>query len=1039
MLRRSLLRFASCCGLAVFAAHAVYASAAEPPAPKENYVPDPEIESLIEKTADRNSAVAKIALEQLQAAGPAGERAVNAHLQKDRENRLRYAELAAKLGKGRTGYRVTLELQPDGSGTVTLWSDRTLLAECGRRYDRLMGALERNYTDEDLRKNLYSKVELIRFMDDGMKHLESRVDMAHGAIETIGLLSFKNFESFAKFGEGFDPGGFYMINGASLYDTEAGVRAYRFHKGKETNRDLYAKNLYLFHAVRWEFVLDCKGKVRSSNATRTEGSKLIWNFDICQMLRGEAQIDAQFDAAGLAPRPAPKDEAIALPSTIAQQPVAIPAKKVIHARACKHSGSWQELTEHNQLVELDARNSIGREGPLQYRWRQTYGTDLKLLPEALTKDRIGMRIPEPGEYRFELIVTCNGAASAPEEVVVYVDAETADKPAPDKVASAEPPKTTPKETDPNVKPRESHTADHSLDGLDKSPKPAPQAETRKSDPPPPAQPKVDPKRAPDTTQIAAVKNDPTKAIDTDTPKPAPVPPVSVVPVEVKLDPAKSKELHAQGVKLMKAGNYKEAQPLLNDAVAADPKNLDATLDFGITLMEIGDLRAAMLKFEEVTSNSDNPEALMYAGHCSARAGAMDEAGQWYRRGVSQGGDKVAWEYSWQFGNIRLARKDYEAALHALQDAEKDAVKAKVNDYRLHRDLAVALHNLTQDDAALKHLQAMQELGYTPDAQLLADVTKGAGGAGGAAKPSAVADAGKPVKPDVPPPQHADPPKAEPAKTEPPRTEKKVEPAAPKTTEPAQAAPKVESAAQPRVADNDPPKSQMPPKHDPPAVSSPNPPAVSSSKPPSKPAQPVAAGTDPKSTVPPTPAAPEKTRAEKRAEARPLYPKRALPPIPKDFDGCMAAGKRAYQDALGHVLLKTEEDKIKAAQSFDEAEAMFRGAWALHPGDETVSAEFRNLAEYIGAIALVKNAALKTRVKGMVVLDASASIAPKEKPLYLVWEQVDGENLGLRREELTEKIVSLKKIRTPGVYKFELAVSDGIRGGNPVTVTVEVEE
>src|SRR5476651_943184 len=79
------------------------------------YIADPEIESLIEKTADADSAVAKQAFDQLFAQRATAERAVLHRLQKEPlQSKARFAELLSKLNKGRVGYRVTLELQPDG-------------------------------------------------------------------------------------------------------------------------------------------------------------------------------------------------------------------------------------------------------------------------------------------------------------------------------------------------------------------------------------------------------------------------------------------------------------------------------------------------------------------------------------------------------------------------------------------------------------------------------------------------------------------------------------------------------------------------------------------------------------------------------------------------------------------------------------------------------------------------------------------------------------------------------------------------------------
>jgi tetratricopeptide (TPR) repeat protein len=981
MFRRTRLCSKLLCGLMFLAAHAYAGSDTPPAAPATNtFVPDPEIEELIEHTSDKDSAAAKIALDKLIASGAAGERHLQHHLQTDTgPTRVKYAELLAKCGKSKVGYRVTLELQPDGSGTLTLWSDRTILAECGKHFDRLMGQPERTYTDEDLRQNLYSKVDLIKFMDEGMKHLEARVDAPPGAgrsIETIGLLSFKSFDSLANFANGFDSGGFYMLAGATLYDTEPGVRAYRFHKGRETNKDLYAKNLLLFYNIRWEFVLDVKAKIRNSNATRTDGTKQIWNFDICQMLRGETQIEVSFETTGVAPRPVPtEDTAVALPAQVqGNQPVAIPAKRLIHARACKKSGSWQELVEHNQLVELDARNSIGRGGPLQYHWSQISGPDLALTPEALAKDRLGMRIPEPGEYRFELTVSSNGVFSKPAEVVVQV------------------------EEDPSEAPKETHTDVAASPQPQKTPAPAPT-----------------PAPEPHKTDLASANTPPavktTDAVVPATPKsiePVPVKqPEPKDPPPVKVDAAKAKELYAQAVKLMKTGNYKEAKPLLNDALAGSPQDMQIAFDLAVTLFELNELPQSMLKFEEVLGAGDNAQAMMYVGHCNARAGAMDDAREWYRRGTAAGKSKVSWEIMWNYGAAMLKTKDYSSALTSLEQAESQAAAAKVNDYRLHRDLATALHGVQQDDAASKHLAALKELGYTPDPTLAAEVAKAAG------KPAPAAPTETNAEPKKPEPTA--PPKSDTVKNDPP----KVEPKTVETKKPEPApAPKVDTA---KV---EPPPTQPSPAKTPDKTAVTEQPAV-------KPAPPKA---DPPKPNPTRTAVTPKPKKD----PRPVYPKKPLPPIPKDFESALAAGKRAFQDALGHAALKTEDDKIKAAQAFDEAEAMYRGAWALKPGEEAVISAFRELSEYIGAIALVKNEHVQTKAKGLVVLDAEASIGPKDKPLYCVWEQVDGEDLGLRPESLADKTVKFK-IRKPGIYKFELAVSDGVRGGNPLTVTVEVEE
>src|SRR5439155_4068021 len=102
------------------------AIAAEP----AKFVADPEIENLIEQTASRDKAAAKTALEALIAKGDAATKQLTWHLYKESSQSasLRWAILLAQTEQGRVGYRVRLELQPEGSGNLTLISDRALLA-----------------------------------------------------------------------------------------------------------------------------------------------------------------------------------------------------------------------------------------------------------------------------------------------------------------------------------------------------------------------------------------------------------------------------------------------------------------------------------------------------------------------------------------------------------------------------------------------------------------------------------------------------------------------------------------------------------------------------------------------------------------------------------------------------------------------------------------------------------------------------------------------------------------------------------------------
>ena len=161
-------------------------------------------------------------------------------------------------------------------------------------------------------------------------------------------------------------------------------------------------------------------------------------------------------------------------------------------------------------------------------------------------------------------------------------------------------------------------------------------------------------------------------------------------------------------------------------------------------------------------------------------------------------------------------------------------------------------------------------------------------------------------------------------------------------------------------------------------------------------------------------------------------------MPEDFDQALAAGRLACAETARLSALEKEEAKAEAKCACDLAEAMLQGAWAKKPGDPDVLAAFTELSKYAKVIAIVSAPVIKAPARGLAVLNAELSIVPKGKPLYCVWEQVGGEKLPLRPEDLSQKKVGLR-IPRPGIYKFELAVSDGSKGGNPVTVTVEVGE
>jgi len=79
------------------------------------------------------------------------------------------------------------------------------------------------------------------------------------------------------------------------------------------------------------------------------------------------------------------------------------------------------------ILILDGRRSraVNGAGALTFRWSQISGDDLKLQPAQLAKDRVGMRIFVPGDYRFQLIVSDGQLDSQPAIVDVHVEGERA--------------------------------------------------------------------------------------------------------------------------------------------------------------------------------------------------------------------------------------------------------------------------------------------------------------------------------------------------------------------------------------------------------------------------------------------------------------------------------------------------------------------------------------------------------------------------------------------------------------------------------------
>jgi len=983
MSRRSGLVFVS---LAAFSLH-VQLIGGEPA-----YAPEPELEQLIEQTSARDRDAAQAAMDRLASQEGKAKRALNWHLfrEKSPAGAVRWAELLARCTQGSIGYRVLLELQPEGAGTVTLSSDRALLAECGKRFARINGQQEPQFSDDDLKHNPYSKAELLKHLNDSVKFLEARVEPRGEAIEAIGILNFKNFDAFASFGDSFDADAYNMLAGTTLTDSASSVRTLQYRAVAEEERKQYERNLLLFHNINWEYVLDFKGRIVRHNATRKEGTRLIWIFNCYQMLTGQAVVQLSYDATGLPPRSSGKDTALPLPQ-VAQgnQPTAVVTRDVIRAKVCETAPpagprKKEILRELNQLIELDGSGSLPP-GGLTFQWAQTHGPDLGLSGQQMARPDVSLIIKEAGEYRFELVVSSKGVSSKPAEVKVFVDNNRNPAPVAVTPAAAAPVKVEPVVVAPE-KPKPSEVKP-----------PEPKAPEPKSAVP------VIPQKPPTTVATP---------VATPTPVPAPkVPPATAEApkLAVAADPAKAKELHEKGISLLKQFKFADAKPVLSDALALHPADKQISFDLGVALLELGEYQQAIVKFEDM-ANTRNAKALMNIGHAYARLKNLGEAGRWYRRGAQIGKGAVEWESRWQSGHTSLIEKDYKDAVMLLTEAEKSAMQANIKDPRLLYDLAQAYHGLGKKEEAQSALAALEAMGYTPDPALAAAIRTGAA----PVKPVAAAPA--PEKPVAPP------------------TETKRPQPAPETVKPTVV--KEDKSATSEVVDLN--KLPAPTPAKPVAQET----RIAEVKKPetSKAADPAPAVKPEPPVTTQTPVTPPKAELKpvKKAEPKVVVPRKPLPPIPADYDQAMAAGKNAYDEAQKFLAQSTEESRQRAGHGFDEAEAMYRGALKARTADEAAFSAMKEISKHVGAIALVRSTHVKAKVRGLVVLDAEPSIVAPGRPMYCVWEQVEGEDLGLRPENMAQKKVGIR-IPQPGMYAFELAVSDGSRGGTPVKVTVEVSE
>ncbi len=368
---------------------------------KLDYVAAGDAERIISDALSEDKATAYLATKRLTELGAAASKALDDRLFSEQTTRARtpIAALIARAGEGRVGYRVNLELTPEGFGKMVLESDRTLLAACAMKFDRIMQRSITKFDDDELRRNPYSDVELAKFLKGGMKYLDGGTQQRDGRWIARGEISFTNFDELTAFCDAFDKLGYHMLHGMTFVERD-GRRSLHFKKEEEKDDKRAANYLLLFHDVKWEFVLDFKGEIEQSNGHSKVGAAHKWRFNCAQMLAGETEIDAGFKPA-------------------TAEPKAVVARNRIEVLANERDADGKRISnEPDYAAILDGSASTPAHPSLVYKWVQTSGKSLDLPIERLAKPIIKMTFFEPGEYRFELTVEKDGKVSAPAEVVV---------------------------------------------------------------------------------------------------------------------------------------------------------------------------------------------------------------------------------------------------------------------------------------------------------------------------------------------------------------------------------------------------------------------------------------------------------------------------------------------------------------------------------------------------------------------------------------------------------------------------------------------
>ncbi len=190
--------------------------------------------------------------------------------------------------------------------------------------------------------------------------------------------------------------------------------------------------------------------------------------------------------------------------------------------------------------------------------------------------------------------------------------------------------------------------------------------------------------------------------------PSPAPQASK-PENIKRE-AQKKAVEAE--RLVGRGEWKQAQALAKEAVAADPQSAEAHYVLGLSYEAGGELEAAESEYKKMGLLA--PESLLEVSlaRLYLRQGRLAEAEQQARRSV----EKNRWvpQTHLSLGAVAMRKRDYPAAIAAFSNA----VEAEPRDWNARLSLADAYRQAGRWDEALTQYAQAQALDPENPAALL---------------------------------------------------------------------------------------------------------------------------------------------------------------------------------------------------------------------------------------------------------------------------------------------------------------------------------